>query len=136
MPNQSLANLELFWNPVALVDGVACQQIENGFVLLPTCDVKGPVLRAHQRRQLGQQELRYGQQVALPLHHAGELGDVGLQPVLLVVLAGGCRKVDDHFVDVVFQRGDFALRFDSDGTREIALGYGGRHFGNGADLRS
>ena len=92
------------------------------------------MLRADQRRQLGKQQLRHGQQVALALHHAGELGDVGLQPVLLGVLARGLRQVDDHLVDVVLQRRHFALRFDRDRPRQVALGHGGRHFGDGAHL--
>ncbi len=78
--------------------------------------------------------MRHGQQIALPLHHAGELGDVGLQPVLLVVLARGGRQVHDHLVDVVLERRDFALRFHRDGTRQVALGHGRRHFGDGAHL--
>jgi len=45
------------------------------------------VLRTHQRCQFREQKLRHGEQVALALHHAGELGDVGLQPILFVVLA-------------------------------------------------
>jgi len=45
--HQSLADFELPGNTVPFVDGVARQQIENGFVLLATSDVKGSVLRAH-----------------------------------------------------------------------------------------
>ena len=92
------------------------------------------MLRANQRRQFGKQKLRDGQQIALPLHHAGEFRDVGLEPVLLVVLARRCRKVDDHFVDVVFERRDFALRFHRDRPRQIAFGHGRRHFGDRAHL--
>ena len=52
--------------------------------------------------QFRQQQLGHGQQVALPLHHAGEFRDVGLQPVLIGVLANGFRQVGDHLVDGVF----------------------------------
>ena len=92
------------------------------------------MLRADQRRQFGEQQLRDGEQIALALQHAGELGDVGLEPVLIGVLAGGLGQVADHLVDVVFERRDFALRFHRDGSREIALGDGGGHVGDGADL--
>ena len=49
------------------------------------------VLGIDQRRQLGKQLLADRDQIALALHHAGELGEVGLQPVLLGVLLGGGR---------------------------------------------
>src|SRR5262249_46240977 len=37
-------------------------------------------------------------------------------------------------VDVVLQRRYLSLRFDRDGAREIALGHGGRDFGDGPHL--
>ncbi len=92
------------------------------------------MLSADKRRELGKKELRHREQVALPLHHAGEFGDVRLEPVLLVVLAGGGGKVQDHLVDVVFQRGHFALRLHRDRAGQIALGDGGGHFSDRADL--
>ena len=73
--------------------------------------------------------------VALALHHAGEPREVGLQPVLLLVLVGRVLQVADHLVDVVFERGDLALRFDRDGPGEIALRDGGGDLGDRADLR-
>ena len=93
------------WNAsesvVSLVDRVSGQQLQHGVRPPRVGDIEGAVLRADQRRQFGEQQLRDGQQVALALHHAGELRDVGLQPVLLVVLARGGRKIHDHLVDVV-----------------------------------
>ncbi len=62
------------------------------------------------------------------------LRDVGLEPVLIVVLARGFGKVADHFVDVVFERRDFALRFHRDGARQVAFGDGGGDIGDGAHL--
>ena len=64
---------------------------------------------------------RHGLEVLLPLHHAREPGEVGLQPVLLGVLLGRLLQVDDHLVDVVFERGDLALRFDGDRSRQSPL---------------
>ena len=47
-------------------------------------------------------------QVALALHEAGDAGQVGLQPVLLLVGPGGLAQVGDHLVDVVLELGDLA----------------------------
>src|SRR6185436_11187045 len=57
------------------------------------------------------------------------------QPVLLAVALRGFAEVGNHRVEVVLQLGDFAARLHLDGAREIALGYGGGDFGDGADLR-
>ena len=97
--------------------------------------VDGALLRVHQRRQLGQQHLADGVQLALALQHAGELGEVGLQPVLLAVALGGLAQVRDHRVDVVLQLGDLAARLDLDRARQVALGHGGGDLGDGAHLR-
>ena len=72
--------------------------------------------------------------LALALQHAGEFGEVGLQPVLLAIALGGLAQVGDHRVDVVFQLGDFAARLDLNRAGEVALGHGGRDLGDGADL--
>ena len=75
-----------------------------------------------------------GRQIALPLQHAGEAREVGLEPVLLVVAVGGEPQVVDHRVDVVFQFRDFAAGFHLNRTRQVALGHGGVDFGDGANL--
>ena len=58
--------------------------------------VDGALLGVDERRQLGEQRLADGDEVALALQHAGELRQVGLQPVLLLVAIGrrraGCRS--------------------------------------------
>ena len=86
------------------------------------------------RGQLGEDELGDGHQVALALEHAGELGQVGLEPVLLGVLLGGVLEVADHLVDVVLERGHLALGLDGDRPGQVALGDGGGDLGDGADL--
>src|SRR5690606_1389781 len=58
------------------------------------------LLRIHQRCELAQQHASQGQEVALALHHVGELGQVGLQPVLLAVGLGGGTQGADHRVHV------------------------------------
>ncbi len=63
------------------------------------------------------------------------LREVRLQPVLLLVLVRRVLQVPDHLVDVVFERGDLALRFDRDRSRQVALGDGGGDLGDRADLR-
>ena len=69
-----------------------------------------------------------------PCNISGEAGQVGLEPVLLGVAVRGEPQVVDHRVDVVFELGHFAAGFHLDGTRQVALGHGGCHFGNGAHL--
>src|SRR5207247_933755 len=88
----------------------------------------------HDRRQLGEDHPAHGEQVALALQHPGELGEVGLQPVLLRVLLGGLLEVADHLVDVVLQLLDLALRHDVDGAGEVALGHGGSDLRDGPHL--
>ncbi len=82
-----------------------------------------------------EQHLAHGVQFALALQHAREFGEVGLQPVLLAVALGGLAQVRDHRVDVVLQLRDFAARFHLNRARQVALGHGGRHLGDGAHLR-
>ena len=53
--------------------------------------IHGALLRVDQRRELREQELADRDEIALALEHAGELGEVGLQPVLLLVAVGGRR---------------------------------------------
>ncbi len=84
--------------------------------------------------QLREQHLAHGHEVALTLHHAAELREVGLEPVLFGVALGGAAQVADHGVDVVLQLGHFATRVDLNGAGEVALGHGGRHLGDGAHL--
>ena len=98
-------------------------------------NVEDRLLSAHHRRELRQNQLTHGRQVALPLEHAAEFGQVRLEPVLLGVLLSGFAQVADHLIDVVFEGGQFALRFDGDRRRQIAGGDRGGHLGNGPHLR-
>src|SRR5205823_2625563 len=68
------------------------------------------------------------------LQHAGETGEVGLEPILLGIALGGEPQIGDHRVDVVFEFGDFAAGINLDGTSEVALGDGSGDVGNCADL--
>ena len=92
------------------------------------------MLGVHHRGQLGQHLARDGEQVALPLQHAGEARQVGLQPVLLLVGARRLRQGDDHLVEVVLEDGDLAAGLDVDRLGEVALGHRGRHVADGAHL--
>src|SRR5579885_2162124 len=134
LSDQPLSHAELRRDAAVGVRSVRGNQLE---VLGPVAvfgDIEGAELRADERRQLREQQVRHGQQVALALHHAGELGDVGLQPVLIGVLAGGLGEVADHLVDGVFERRDFALRGHRDRPGQVALGHGSRHVRNRANL--
>ena len=89
----------------------------------------------HQRRQFGQQQPADRGQIALALQHVGESGEVRLQPVLLGIDVGGEPQIANHRIDVVFEFGHLAAGVDLDRPGQVALGNGGRHFGNRAHLR-
>ena len=92
------------------------------------------MLRRDDRRQLRQNQAAHSVQVLLPLQHPTELGEVGLEPVLLGILPRGIAQVANHLIGGVFQRRHFAACLARNRTRQIALGYGGRHLGNRAHL--
>ena len=96
--------------------------------------IDGALLRVDERRELRQQQLADGDEIALALQHAREPGQVGLQPVLLLVAVGRAAQVVDHRVDVVLELGDLAARLDLNRAGQVALGDGGGHFGDGAHL--
>jgi hypothetical protein len=53
------------------------------------------------RAQLREHHAADVRQIALPLKHAAELGQIRLEPVLLGVLLRRIAQVADHFVDRV-----------------------------------
>ena len=115
--------------------GVAGQQHQLRFFLSRIEQVEHRLLGIHHRREFRENQPTDRQQILLALKHAAELGQVRLQPVLLAVLERRVLQVANHLVDVVFERGDFALCFDRDESREIALRNGRGDFGNGTHLR-
>ena len=138
LPDQALARLEPVADPLALPVGVGRHQLEDRRlrrVVLGVDDEEGAVVRGDQRRQLAHDQARHRLQILLPLHHRAELGEVRLQPVLLGVLLRRLAQVDDHLVDLVFERGDLALRLDLDRPGQVPLGDRGRDVGDGAHLR-
>ena len=92
------------------------------------------MLRRDERRELGQDQVRDGRQVALALEHAGEALEVGLQPVLLGVLARRLAQVADHLVELVLEHRDLAAGLDADLPCQVALGHRRRHVGDRAHL--
>ena len=115
--------------------GVAGELLQIRLAGGPLDQVDHALLGIDQRRELGQQHLPDGHEVALALHHAAELREVGLEPVLLRIALGRVAQVADHGVDVVLQVGHLAARVDLNRARQIALGHGGGDFGDGAHLR-
>ncbi len=111
------------------------EQRQDRLALVGIHLVDNPLMGTDQRRQLRQQHLADQRQVALPLQHVGEARQVGLQPVLLGVALGGEPEVIDHRVDVILELSHFAARVDLDRARQVTLGDGGRHLGDGAHLR-
>ena len=134
LADQPFADPHALRMAVRAVVGVGRQQL-RGRRLLALDLIDDAQLGVDQRRQLGQQQPADRRQVALALQHVGELGEVGLQPVLLGVAVGGEPQVVDHRVDVVFELGHLAARIDLNRPRQVALGHGGRHLGDGAHLR-
>src|SRR5580700_8709044 len=85
-------------------------------------EVDRTVLGGRERGQLAEDQAGQLQQVAVALHQARDPGEVGLQPVLLLV-GPGCRaQVGDHQVDVVLELGDLAARRDLHRLGQVALG--------------
>jgi len=93
------------------------------------------VLRPHHRSQLRHDQVCQRLQVALALHEPGELGQVGLQPVLLLVGPRCIAKVRDHLVDRVLEPQHFASRFNGDAAGQIALNDRCRYLRDSTDLR-
>ena len=98
-------------------------------------DVEDALLRGNDRGQFREDHLADGHEIALALEQAGELGEVGLEPILLGVLQRRVAQVADHLVERVLELRHLAARLDGDGTRKVAPGHGGRHVGDGAQLR-
>src|ERR1700733_11250467 len=96
--------------------------------------IEHALLCVDQRSELGEQHAANGGEVALPLQHAGEASEVGLEPVLLGVAVGGQPQVVDHGVDVVFELGDLTKRIDLNGAGKVAFGHSGCDFRDGAYL--
>ena len=116
-------------------DRVAREEIEQWFVFLGFVEIEDARLRVDERREFGEDERRDGADIFLTLQHAGKAREIGFEPVLLLILPRRIAQITDHFVDVFGQRADLALGADLDGSREIALGHGGRDFADRANLR-
>ena len=134
LADEALAHAEAVRDVLALGEGVGGDEIEHRLALVVVDDVEHAALGVHERRDLGQDQVRDGDEVALALQHAGEAGEVRLQPILLGVLQRRVAQVADHLVDVVLERGDLARGLDGDRPGEVALGHGGRDVGDGAHL--
>ncbi|HEV7159367.1 MAG TPA: hypothetical protein VGN38_13500 [Caulobacteraceae bacterium] len=120
---------------LAVVEGVGGRQAEHHLtIVVVVADIEHRMLGVDQRGQLGKHHVGDGAEVALALKHAGEAGEVGLQPILLGVLEGLILQIADHLVDVVLEFLDLAGRLDSDRPGEVALGDRSGHLGDGAHL--
>src|SRR5688500_7772439 len=60
-------------------------------------------------RELAEQHSPNSGEVSLSLQHIGEIGEIGLEPVLFRVLLSGEPKIVNHRVDVVLELRDLAL---------------------------
>ena len=121
LPHQSLADHETVRDVLPRPIRVARDETEVRRPAFGVHDEEGAVVRGDQRGQLAHDQPRHGLEVLLSLHHAAELREVRLEPVLLLVALRRLAQVGDHLVDVRFQLVQLALRFDGDLAREVAL---------------
>ena len=135
-PDQALAEAELVGEVLALRVAVAGLVAQHRLAARSSLveRVEDAVLRGDERRQLGQDHARDRGQVALALEHAREALEVGLQPVLLGVLARRLAQVADHLVELVLEDRDLAAGLDADLLCQVALGHRRRHVGDRAHL--
>ena len=70
----------------------------------------------------------------MALEHGADAGEVGLQPVLVVVAPGRLGQGHDHPVDVVLELADLPGGIDGDRSGEVALGHRGGDVGDRAHL--
>src|SRR6185369_711258 len=96
--------------------------------------VNGALLRVDEGGQFRQHQLTDRDEVALPLQHARELGQIRLQPVLLLVSVGRLTQVVDHRIDVVFQLGNFTSRLHLNRPGQVTFGHRRGDLRDGADL--
>ncbi len=134
LSDQSFAQAELLLQLVCTVGAIARGELELGLLFLAGRHIEHAILRVHQRRELGHDQVRHCGEVAFALQHAAEAGEVGLEPVLLGVLQRLILEVADHLVDRVLEGRHFTRRLDGDGSGEVALGHSRRHVGDRPDL--
>ncbi len=101
LPDQPLAGLEVGGEFLPLLVGVGPEEPHVRQTVLGDVDVEDPVLGLDDRGQLGEKQARHRLEFLLPLHHRGEPGEVGLEPVLVLVLLRRLPEVADHRVDVL-----------------------------------
>ena len=133
LSNQTFSNSQTAHVTIVSITG-KCGEHHHSRRLFGLHLVNHALLRVHQRREFGEKHSSYSGQIALPLQHTGEPGQVGLEPILLSIAICGQTQVVDHGVDVVFEFRDFAGGFDLNGSRQVAFGHGGGHFSNRAHL--
>ena len=136
LPNQALSQFEMSLYAVPFGVSVTGQKLEFWLVRRVAHNIEDAVLGGNHRGQFRQDKFANRQQVPLPLQHARELGEIGFEPVLLLVAQGRFFQIADHFIDVVLHECDFTLRFHLDRSREIACRHRGRDIGDGAKLSS
>ena len=135
MSDKSFAKLEAAVNAFPIPISVAGKQLQLRFAFFAIHNIKDSLLSRNHRGELRKNHSSHREQVALPLQHSAELGQVRLQPVLFVVARCRVSQITDHLVDVVFDERDFALGCDLNRSGQVAFGYRRRHISNCAQLR-
>ncbi len=145
LADQRLTGVEGGRHRPALV-AVAADQPQHGVVLVVVLrdqlggaagrlgEEEGAVLGRDHRGELGHDQRGHRLQIAPALEQTGDPGQVGLQPVLLLVGAGGLAQVGDHLVDVVLELVELAGGVQVDPQRQVAPGHRGGDLGDRAHL--
>ena len=89
MPDQALAEAQSLRVTICTIIGIGAEELKPLMLLFAVHLVDDALMSVDERRQFGQQQAAYGRQITLALQHVGELGEVGLQPILLGIAIGG-----------------------------------------------
>ena len=127
--------MEAVGDVLALLVSVARNEPQHRHLVLVVHDVERAMVSRDEWRELGHNELRDGLEILLPLHHARELREVGLQPVLLRVLLGRSLQVRNHLVQVVLQLVELALSLHGNLPAQVATRHRRCHIRNRAHLQ-
>ena len=115
---------------------VSGQQSQHPFVVVARFHlVNGALLRADQRRQFGKQHLPDREQIALSLQHAGEFGDVRLEPILFLLRSVVSRRLSIIVLMLSLSSATSPRASTCDGTSQIAFRHRRGDFRDGAHLR-
>ncbi len=134
LADETFAGVKFICHVLAFAVGISAQQLHDRLAVVALIYVEHALLCVYQRGQLRQYHPGDGLHVALTLQHSCKSREIGFEPILLGVLLSSVFEIQNHLVDIVFQRRDLALCFHGDRSRQVAFGHRRRHFSDGAHL--